>query len=241
MTRGGNPRYKVHYIGWDPKWDEWLPPKDIDKEAIEEWEANPSATAATIFQSTAPEPRRILERPVIYISRVTKAYEQHYESTELEMSCLAWAFSKCDHLLEGSDVTIYTDHEAIKGVLSSAPGTRYSMRIDKPRMALMPFLDRITVVYMPGEQMKMVDPLSRERYQNLTPGKASNVSGMGRNTKSEAIIEESSTVIEESGGDKEVGASEETSITSAGADEAGRRSGAMVKAGDPDEQRGSRL
>lgn len=103
---------------------------------------------------------------MIYIWRVTKPFERQCESTDLEMSCMAWAFSKCHHLLEGSDVMIYTDHEAIKGVLSSAPGTQYSMRIDNPRMALMPFLDRITVIYMPREQMKMVDPLSRARYQD---------------------------------------------------------------------------
>jgi hypothetical protein len=31
---------------------------------------------------------------VLYISRSTKPYEQGYQATELEMTCLHWAFAK---------------------------------------------------------------------------------------------------------------------------------------------------
>lgn len=122
------------------------------------------------FPTVIPEEGRAIERPVLYISRVTKPYEANYQATELELSCIAWAFGKLQHLLEGSDVTIVSDHEAIKGVLHSAPGTRYSQRIDKARMALMPHLDKITIEYRPGKSMQMVDPLSRGTYTTRQAG-----------------------------------------------------------------------
>ena len=105
-----------------------------------------------------------MERPVLYISRVTKPYEAQYQATELELACVAWAYGKLSHLLEGSKVTIITDHQAIAGVLRSAPGTRYSIRIDKARMALMPYLEDITIEYREGKKMCMVDPLSRATF-----------------------------------------------------------------------------
>ena len=115
------------------------------------------------FPTVPPAPGQTIERPVLYISRVTKSYESNYQATELELSCIAWAFGKLHHLLEGSTVTIVSDHEAIKGVLLSAPGTRYSQRIDKARIALMPYIDNIKNLYREGSRMQMVDPLSRAK------------------------------------------------------------------------------
>jgi hypothetical protein len=79
----------------------------------------------------------------------------------LEITCLHWAFAKLHHYLEGSEVLIVTDHESINGILNSSPGTMYSGRLDKVRMALMPYMDKIKVVYKPGSKMQNVDPLSR--------------------------------------------------------------------------------
>jgi hypothetical protein len=77
------------------------------------------------------------------------------------MTCLHWSFAKLHHYLEGSEVLIVSDHESIAGILSSSPGTIYSARLDKVRMALMPYMDKIKVVYKPGSKMQNVDPLSR--------------------------------------------------------------------------------
>jgi hypothetical protein len=82
-------------------------------------------------------------------------------TTELEITCLHWAFAKLHHYLEGSQVIIVTDHESINGILNSSPGTVYSGRLDKVRMALMPYMDNIRVVYKPGAKMQNVDTLSR--------------------------------------------------------------------------------
>jgi hypothetical protein len=102
-----------------------------------------------------------IERPVLYISRATKPYEQGYQATGLEITCLHWAFAKLHHYLEGSQVLIVTDHESINGILNSSPGTIYSVRLDKVRMALIPYMDKIKVVYKPGSKMQNVDTLSR--------------------------------------------------------------------------------
>ena len=74
---------------------------------------------------------------------------------------MVWAFVKVRHLLEGSDTTLVTDHAPIGEVLQSSAATQYSTRIDKFRMLLAPFLERISVHYRPGKEMTNVDPLSR--------------------------------------------------------------------------------
>ena len=74
---------------------------------------------------------------------------------------MVWAFVKVRHLLEGLDTTLVTDHAAIREVLQSSAATQYSARIDKFRMLLAPFLERISVHYRPGKEMTNVDPLSR--------------------------------------------------------------------------------
>ena len=186
-TRGGNAKFKVHYTGWDPKYDEWLVPSRISVEAIKAWRTKPGNPKAEAYAATPEEANRAqpktwdelrgesfptikpragqkLERPVCYISRVTTSYEKNYQATELELCCIAWAFAKLSHMLEGSKVEIVTDHQAVKGVLNSAPGTRYSIRLDKARMSLMPFLNDITITYREGTKMQMVDPLSRASY-----------------------------------------------------------------------------
>jgi hypothetical protein len=174
-TRSGQKRYLVHWIGWDERYDEWLPPGRIDQGMITDWDNNRRALngqlAQTFLTETPFQPKKSyetvipqhgpIERPVLYISRSTKPYEQGYQATELEMTCLHWAFAKLHHYLEGSEVLIVSDHESIAGILSSSPGTIYSARLDKVRMALMPYMDKIKVVYKPGSKMQNVDPLSR--------------------------------------------------------------------------------
>ena len=116
------------------------------------------------YEIRVPRPGKTMERPVVYISRNTKEFERHYESTERELACVVWAFVKLRHLLEGSDVILVTDHASIREVLRSSASTQYSIRLDKFRMLLGPFLDRIHVTYRPGKEMTNVDPLSRARW-----------------------------------------------------------------------------
>jgi hypothetical protein len=101
-TRSGQKRYLVHWIGWDERYDEWLPPGRIDQGMITDWDNNRRALngqlAQTFLTETPFQPKKSyetvipqhgpIERPVLYISRSTKPYEQGYQATELEMTCL---------------------------------------------------------------------------------------------------------------------------------------------------------
>ena len=73
-----------------------------------------------------------IPRPVLYISRNTKDLEK---------------YTKLRHLLEGSGTVLITDHAPIKEVLRTAATTQYSLRLDKFRMLLAPFIDKLKVVY----------------------------------------------------------------------------------------------
>ncbi|KAE8217587.1 hypothetical protein CF326_g9399 [Tilletia indica] len=97
-----------------------LPPRTRRPPAtLRGYDVNPSVNA---FSSTAYDllrgpyyrPRRVeldgrsvvlTERPVAFLSRLTMPTEQKMVATELELCCLAGAFSRLLHLLEGVDVT----------------------------------------------------------------------------------------------------------------------------------------
>jgi hypothetical protein len=67
-------------------------------------------------------------RPVMFLSRELKPAERNYWLTELETGCLIWAIQKLKHIVEGSKVTIYTDHKAseaiskLKTLRTTSPG-----------------------------------------------------------------------------------------------------------------------
>jgi hypothetical protein len=65
--------------------------------------------------------------------------------------------------LDGSKVMLILDHKAVNQVLNSSPTIQYSQRIDKYRMALMPYLENIDIIYKPGPGMVMImiNPLSK--------------------------------------------------------------------------------
>jgi len=116
------------------------------------------------YELNIPRKGHSRERPILYISRNTKSFEQNYESTERELACVVWAFIKLRHLLEGSTTMIVTDHASIREIVRSSASVQYSTRIDKFRMLLAPFIDNMKVFYRPGKEMVNVDPLSRARY-----------------------------------------------------------------------------
>ncbi|KAE8239841.1 hypothetical protein A4X13_0g8043 [Tilletia indica] len=51
----------------------------------------------------------LTEKPVAFLSRLTMPSEPKLAAAELELCCLAWAFGRFLHLLEGADVTVVTD------------------------------------------------------------------------------------------------------------------------------------
>jgi hypothetical protein len=131
----------------------------------------------TPYTTRPPGPRQKLERPILYISRATLPYETRYEASELEMACLAWAVGRLRQYLEGSPFKVITDHSAIPGILRSSASTSYSLRLDKFRMQLMPFVDNMDITHRPGKSIPHVDCLSRNVGSGTSQSEAGGTAG----------------------------------------------------------------
>ncbi|KAE8239258.1 hypothetical protein A4X06_0g8411 [Tilletia controversa] len=119
-------------------------------------------------------PVRLVERPVAFLSRLTTPGEQKFVASELELSCLAWAYSKLAHLLEGASVTVITDHSPMEKMLQSQNAVHYGPTISRCRALLLPHLTNLRFVYRPGPRHNNVDALSR-----LVPDPGRSASGGG--------------------------------------------------------------
>ncbi|KAE8217742.1 hypothetical protein CF319_g8237 [Tilletia indica] len=104
---------------------------------------------------------RLVERPVAYLSRLTSPAERKLVASELELSCLAWAFAKLAHLLEGAEVTVITDHSSMAKMLQSTAAIHYGPTISRCCALLMPHLPNLHFRYRPGPRHNNVDALSR--------------------------------------------------------------------------------
>ncbi|KAE8224819.1 hypothetical protein CF319_g2356 [Tilletia indica] len=103
----------------------------------------------------------LFERPVSFLSRLTSISEQRLVAAELEFCCLAWAFAKWCHLLEGADITVVTDHSRLGAMLNAGSSQVYGPVITRCRALLLPHLHNFTFVHRPGSTHKNVDSLSR--------------------------------------------------------------------------------
>ncbi|KAE8236117.1 hypothetical protein A4X13_0g9260, partial [Tilletia indica] len=101
------------------------------------------------------------ERPIAFLSRLTSPAESKLVASELELCCLAWAFGKLAHLLEGAQVTVVTDHSPMEKMLRSTANVTYGPTISRCRALLMPQLPNLRFVYRPGPRHTNVDALSR--------------------------------------------------------------------------------
>ena len=55
--------------------------------------------------------------PVAFASRAVNQAERNYSITDLETLAVVWSMSHFRTYLYGQDVTVYTDHAAVKAVL----------------------------------------------------------------------------------------------------------------------------
>ncbi|KAE8221804.1 hypothetical protein CF326_g8495 [Tilletia indica] len=129
-----------------------------------------SAEMEAILQGPIGRPRQLringedlvfVERPVAFLSRLTGIAERKLAAAELELVCLAWAFHKLAHLLEGALVTVVTDHAPMDRMLNSTTGVAYGPTITRCRALLLPHLVNLRFVYRPGSRHTNVDALSR--------------------------------------------------------------------------------
>ncbi|KAE8240179.1 hypothetical protein A4X13_0g7911 [Tilletia indica] len=116
----------------------------------------------------------LTERPVAFLSRLTTPVESRLAAAELELVCLAWAFHKLAHLLEGATVTVVTDHSPMERMLRSTAPVPYGPTITRCRAVLMPHLPNLRFQYRPGSRHGNADALSR-----LIPDQGRSASGGG--------------------------------------------------------------
>ncbi|KAE8242025.1 hypothetical protein A4X13_0g7158 [Tilletia indica] len=132
--------------------------------------ASVSPELSDALQGPIVRPRRIevggrelvlQERPVAYLSRMTSPAESKLVAPELELVCLAWAFHKLAHLLEGALVTVVTDHAPMERMLRSVAPVPYGPTISRCRALLMPHLPNLRFVHRAGTRHTNADALSR--------------------------------------------------------------------------------
>ncbi|KAE8228270.1 hypothetical protein CF326_g6802 [Tilletia indica] len=116
----------------------------------------------------------LVERPIVFLSRLTTPMEKRMVAAELELRCLAWAFAKLAHLLEGALVTVVTDHQPMGAILTSTSGVSYGTAISRCRALLMPHLPNLRFVARPGASHANADALSRLPSE---PGRSSSLGG----------------------------------------------------------------
>ncbi|KAE8240032.1 hypothetical protein A4X13_0g7970 [Tilletia indica] len=143
--------------------------------ALRDFETEPgvfafSSAAYDLLRGPYHRPRRVVldgrpvvltEKPIAFLSRLTMPTEQRMVAPELELCCLAWAFGRFLHLLEGADVTVVTDHAPLGPMLTSSAGVKYGPVISKCRALMLPHLAHLRFVHRPGSSHVNADALSR--------------------------------------------------------------------------------
>ena len=97
--------------------------------------------------------------PVAYASRALSPPEKNYGVTELETLAVVWAMQHFNAYLYGHEVTIITDHSAVKAILQTP-----SLNGKHARWWLKVFgsgVKKIDIVYRPGRENLKADVLSR--------------------------------------------------------------------------------
>ncbi|KAE8225717.1 hypothetical protein CF326_g7823, partial [Tilletia indica] len=129
-----------------------------------------SAAAFEVLRGPYHRPRRVVldgrpvllvEKPIAFLSRLTAPTEQKMVAPELELCCLAWAYGRFMHLLEGAEVTVVTDHSPLGPMLTSSAGAKYGPVISRCRALLLPHIQHLRFVHRPGSSHTNADALSR--------------------------------------------------------------------------------
>ena len=101
--------------------------------------------------------------PIAFASRALSPGERNYSITELETLAVVWGISYFRAYLYGSDVTIYTDHSAVKSVLldphAVGKHARWWSRVFNSG------INEVEILYRPGRDNACADALSRHPIQ----------------------------------------------------------------------------
>ena len=99
------------------------------------------------------------QHPIAYASRALNQAEKNYSVTELETLAVVWGITHLHSYLYGGDVTVLTDHSAVKSILETPNPTgkhaRWWTRVFGRGMK------SVTIVYRAGRENLSADALSR--------------------------------------------------------------------------------
>ena len=96
--------------------------------------------------------------PVAYASRALSDVEKRYAVTELETLAVVWALNHFHAYLYGNEVTVYTDHSAVKAVLETPnPSAKHARWWTKVYGS---GVKNIQIVYRSGRENSNADTLS---------------------------------------------------------------------------------
>ncbi|MBW0488464.1 hypothetical protein O181_028179 [Austropuccinia psidii MF-1] len=107
------------------------------------------------------EPR---EEVICYISKQLKDSEAGYGATQTEFLCLFWALDKLHYYLEGAVFEVYTDHTALKSLLSMKTHNRHILRW---KIAIQEYRDKMTIIFKEGKSYTNAYGLSRWPLDNV--------------------------------------------------------------------------
>ena len=128
---------------------------DFDRSFVLETDASVKGLGAVLSQQQSDG--RL--HPVAFASRSLSAPEKNYSITELETLAVVWAIQHYHAYLYGHEVTVVTDHSAIKAILETpSPSGKHA------RWWLKVFgsgVGRVHIIYRPGSQNARADALSR--------------------------------------------------------------------------------
>lgn len=106
------------------------------------------------------------ERPIMYASRVLNAHERKYAVAEQEALAVIFAFKQFRPYIYMQDITLITDHAALKYLLDTKTP---SGRLARWGLQIQEYRQRLTIQHKPGKLHAHVDALSRAPLSPDTP------------------------------------------------------------------------
>lgn len=115
------------------------------------------------------DPQTGKERPVLFLSRNLRKEEKNYAPTELECGAVVWALRRLQHFVDGADVHVFTDHQALQWILSYKDAVKNNDRLMRWSLELRRYGDKLKITHRPGNRHGNVDALSRLIAPSLSP------------------------------------------------------------------------
>ncbi|GFV48800.1 transposon Tf2-6 polyprotein [Trichonephila clavipes] len=130
---------------------------DPKKPFIIRTDASSYALDAVLLQGESPTD----EQPVEYASRLLSSAEKNYSTTEREALAVVWALNKFRGYIEGSEITVASDHQPLKWLMNLTSPTgrlaRWTLQIQSYNLK---------IDYFPGKCNFIADMLSRPEYRD---------------------------------------------------------------------------